>query len=224
MGKRLKLVNGGQSVPGYLAKPLSAAAHGVIVVQEWWGLVPHIERVADRFADEGFVALAPDLYRGQTADAPTDANKLMMGLRVEDAARDIESAITHLMHWPSLGSRKVGIVGFCMGGALSLFCACRLDKIGACVVFYGSHPNIRPDIVSLQAPVLGIYAGRDQYVTPDSVATLDHALTVAGKRHEFHIYPDARHAFFNEDNAAAYDATAAGDAWSKTLSFLRSEL
>ncbi len=111
-----------------------------------------------------------------------------------------------------------------MGGALSLFAASKNPEVGACVVFYGIHPSIKPDLPSLAAPVLGIFGARDPMVTPEAVAALDRKLTELGKPHAFHVYPDAAHAFFNEDRADAYDAAAARDAWQKTLAFLRSEL
>jgi carboxymethylenebutenolidase len=107
---------------------------------------------------------------------------------------------------------------------LSLFAACRTPEVGACAVFYGGHPNVTPDLASLQAPVLGIFAGKDSFVTPESVAALDHQLIRLGKRHEFHVYPDADHAFFNDERAEVYDAVAAADAWSKTIQFFRREL
>jgi carboxymethylenebutenolidase len=111
-----------------------------------------------------------------------------------------------------------------MGGALSLFAACRNPEVGACAVFYGGHPNVKPDLASLAAPVLGIFAGKDSFVTPESVRELDRQLTVLGKRHEFHVYPDADHAFFNDERSDVHDAGAAADAWSKTIAFFRREL
>jgi carboxymethylenebutenolidase len=111
-----------------------------------------------------------------------------------------------------------------MGGALSLFAASKNPEVGACVVFYGGHPHVKPDLAALQAPVLGFYAGKDGFVTPQAVKALDADLTRLGKRHEFHTYPDADHAFFNDHRPEVYDAGAAADAWNRTLAFLRSEL
>jgi carboxymethylenebutenolidase len=196
----------------------------VIVIQEWWGLVPHIEQIADRFADAGFVALAPDLYHGESTKSPDQAGKMMMAMRVDQAERDLAGAIDHLAAQPEVSSRKVGTVGFCMGGAVSLFAASKNPEVGACVVFYGGHPNIKPDLAALQAPVLGFYAGKDGFVTPQAVTALDEELTRLGKRHEFHTYPAADHAFFNDHRPEVYDAAAAADAWAKTLAFFKSEL
>ena len=223
MGERITFKANGRTAPGYLARPKTSGP-GVIVIQEWWGLVPHIEDVADRFAAEGFCALAPDLYHGEKATSPDQAGKLMMSLRIDEAAKDLAGAIDHLLQQPGITGSKAGTVGFCMGGALSLFAASRNPEVGACVVFYGGHPNVKPDIPALQAPVLGIWAGNDGFVTPAVVDELDKQLTAAGKRHEFHTYPAAQHAFFNDTRPEVYDAAAAADAWTKTLAFVRKEL
>jgi carboxymethylenebutenolidase len=169
------------------------------------------------------VALAPDLYHGQTAKSPDQAGKMMMALRIDEAERDLAGAIDALAARPEIAPKKVGTIGFCMGGALSLYAASRNPEVAACVVFYGGHPNVKPDLPALNAPVLGIYGGKDNFVTPQVVADLDRELTRLGKRHEFHTYPNAPHAFFNDDREV-YDASAAADAWVKTLAFFRREL
>ena len=223
MGERVNFKANGRTAPAYLARPTHPGP-GVVVIQEWWGLVPHIEQVADRFAAEGIVALAPDLYHGRTAKSPDEAGKMMMSLRVDEAAADLSGAITFLKAQPEVSGSAVGTLGFCMGGALSLFAASRNPEVGACVVFYGIHPNIKPDLAALRAPVLGIYAGRDTVTPPAAVAELDRQLTAHGKRHEFHTYPDADHAFFNDHRPEVHDPAAAADAWARTLAFLRREL
>jgi carboxymethylenebutenolidase len=224
MGDRVTFKSNGKATDGYLARPAGGSGAGVIVIQEYWGLVPQIEKTADRFAAEGFVALAPDLYHGKTTKSPDEAGKLMMALRIDEAERDLAGAIDYLAILPEVSPKRVGTVGFCMGGALSLFAASKNPEVGACVVFYGGHPNVKPDLPALKAPVLGIYAGRDNFVTPQVVGELDAELTRLGKRHEFHTYPDATHAFFNEVRPEVYDAAASADAWTKTLTFLRREL
>ena len=140
MGERIAFKNNGGTTPAYLARP-GRPGPGIIVIQEWWGLVPHIEHIADRFAAEGFVALAPDLYHGQRAESPDEAGKLMMALGIEDAARDLAGAIDHLAAQPEAIGKKVGTIGFCMGGALSLFAASRNSEVGACVVFMAAIPT-----------------------------------------------------------------------------------
>jgi carboxymethylenebutenolidase len=223
MGERVGFASNGQKASGYLARP-AAPGPGVVVIQEWWGLVPHIQDVAERFAREGFVALAPDLYHGRTTKSPDEAGKMMMSLKIDEAARDIDGAIAYLAALPDAVPQRVGIIGFCMGGALSLYSASRNPRVGVCVVFYGIHPNVKPDLEALSAPVLGIYAGRDTFTPPAAVAELDRKLTGLGKRHEFHNYPDADHAFFNDTRPQVYNATAAADAWEKTIAFMRGEL
>jgi carboxymethylenebutenolidase len=223
MGERIRFTANGTTTPGYLARP-QGRGPGVIVIQEWWGLVPHIEQIADRFADAGFVALAPDLYHGESTKSPDQAGKMMMAMRVDQAERDLAGAIDHLVAQPEVSSKKVGTVGFCMGGALSLFAASKNPEVGACVVFYGGHPHVKPDLAALQAPVLGFFAGKDSFVTPQAVKALDAELTRLGKRHEFHTYPEADHAFFNDHRPEVYDAAAAADAWGKLLAFFKREL
>ena len=221
MGERVNFSSNGGTTSGYLARP-PRPGPGVVVIQEWWGLLPHIEQVADRFAAAGFAALAPDLYHGKTTRSPDEAGKLMMSLRIEEAARDLAGAIAYLKS--QAAGDKVGMIGFCMGGALSLFAACRSRDVGACAVFYGVHPNVKPDLTSLQAPVLGVFGGQDPVTPPAAVAELARQLSDAGKRHEFHTYPNAQHAFFNDHRPDVYDAQAAADAWAKTLAFFRREL
>src|SRR6185436_7163276 len=205
MGEKVSFKSNGAQAAGYLAKPAKPGP-GVVVIQEWWGLVPHIEQVADRFAAEGFVALAPDLYHGKSTKSPDEAGKLMMSMRMEEAARDLAGAIAYLKSHASSKGGKVGTVGFCMGGALSLYAASSNADVGACVIFYGGHPNVKPDLASLKAPVLGIYAGKDGFVSPSVVGELDKQLTALGKRHEFHTYPNAQHAFFNDTRPEVHDS------------------
>lgn len=224
MGDRVTFTANAHDTPGYLAKPASGSGPGVIVIQEWWGLVPHIQDVADRFAAEGFVALAPDLYHGEKASGPDQAGKMMMALNIDRAEQDLRGAIQFLRQQQGVSGSKVGTVGFCMGGALSLFAASKHPDVGACVVFYGGHPNVNPDLPALQAPVLGIWAGQDGFVTPQVVAELDRRLTELGKRHEFMTYPTAQHAFFNDTRPEVHDKVASADAWQKTVSFFRREL
>src|SRR5690242_4032313 len=169
MGEMVEFPFAGGNTGGYLATPKEGSGPSVIVIQEWWGLVSHIKDVCDRFADEGFVALAPDLYHGETTKSPDEAGKMMMALRIDQAETDLRGAVNYLLELDSISGNKVGTVGFCMGGALSLYAATKNPQVGACVIFYGGHPNVKPDLPNLNAPVLGIYAGKDGFVTPDSV-------------------------------------------------------
>src|SRR5207237_5583513 len=208
----------------YLSVPESGRGPGVVVIQEWWGLVPHIKHVADRFAAEGFVALAPDLYHGRATTSPDEAGKLMMALDIAQTEKDLRGAINYLLAHRSVTSARVGTVGFCMGGALSLYAATKNEQVGACVVFYGGHPKVKYDLENLRAPVLGLYAGRDTSVTPDAVRQLEAKLKDLGKSVEMHIYPDTKHAFFNDARPEVYNKEAAADAWQRTVEFFRTHL
>src|SRR5690349_22979272 len=196
MGELVEYRANGRTDNGYLAIPENGSGPGVIVIQEWWGLVDHIKDVCKRFAGEGFVALAPDLYHGKTTKSPDEAGKLMMSMRIDEAEKDISGAIEYLQNHEATNGGKVGVVGFCMGGALSLYAATKNENVGACVVFYGGHPNVKPDLANLKSPVLGIYGERDRSVSPSVVHELERKLKELGKSFEYHIYPGADHAFF----------------------------
>lgn len=223
-GQNVEFSSNGGTTKGYLAIPEKGSGPGVVVIQEWWGLVDHIKEVCDRFAAEGYVALAPDLYHGKTAKSPDEAGKLMMALNIAQTEKDLRGAVDYLLNHEATTSKKVGVVGFCMGGVLALYAASKNRDIGACVDLYGIHPNVKPDLPNLQAPVLGIYAEKDAYVTPESVRVLEKKLKELGKSVEVHIYPDVDHAFFNDQRPEVYDDKAARDAWQRTIQFLASHL
>lgn len=224
MGEMVTLSSNGVAVSGYLAQPQSLKGPGVVIIQEWWGLVAHIKDVADRFANAGFLALAPDLYHGKIAKSPNEAEKLMMAMNIENAEKDLATTISYLNEHPDNSTRKTGVVGFCMGGALSLYAACKNPEVSACVVFYGGHPSVKPEIESLSCPVLGIYAAKDRSITPEAVRGLEQKMKNLGKSFEPHIYPDTQHAFFNDERADGYNRAAAEDAWIRTLEFFRKHL
>ena len=224
MGEMVQFPFAGGTTGGYLAEPKNGSGSGVVVIQEWWGLVDHIKDVCDRFATEGFVALAPDLYHGKTTKSPDEAGKLMMAMRIDEAERDLSAAAEYLSTHDAVTSERVGVVGFCMGGALSLYTATKNPHIGACVVFYGGHPNVKPDLPNLHAPVLGLYAERDGFVTPALVRELEQKIKDLGKQIEVVMYNDADHAFFNDTRPEVYNAEAATDAWQRTIEFLRKHL
>ena len=224
MGQMVEFKSNGGTCTGYLAVPESGSGAGVIVLQEWWGLVDHIKEVADRFAAEGYVALAPDLYHGESTTSPDDAGKLMMALNIGETEKDLKGAVDHLLSLDECTSSKVGTVGFCMGGQLSLFAGCASPgKIGACVMYYGIHPDVHPDLAALEAPFLGFFAKQDGFVTPDVANQLDAALKAAGKHSEIHIY-DADHAFFNDTRSDVYNEAHAQDTWKRTLELYAANL
>ena len=184
----------------------------------------HIKDVCDRFAAEGFVALAPDLYHGKSTKSPDEAGKLMMALEIDRAEKDLRGAIQYLLEHEATKGSKVGTIGFCMGGALSLYAASKNPQVGACVVFYGNHPKVKPDLPNLQAPVLGLYAERDRSIPPEVVHQLESQLKQLGKRVEIIIYPGTDHAFFNDQRPEVYNANAAEDAWRRVIEFFRKHL
>jgi carboxymethylenebutenolidase len=221
-GRKVQFPSNGTTTAGYLATPASGKGPGVLVIQEWWGLVKHIENVCDRFAAEGFSALAPDLYHGKVATEPDGADKLFMALNIAQAEKDLTGAATHLAGHSS--TAKLGAVGFCMGGQLALFAGCTNPNIGAVVDFYGIHPNVKPDYSRLSGPVLGLFAERDGFVTPQVAREVESAIKKAGKSVEIHIYPGVDHAFFNDERPDAYNKAAADDAWRRTLAHFRAHL
>ena len=223
-GQMIEFQSNGGTAEGYLSLPESGRGPGVVVIQEWWGLVPHIKDVADRFAAEGFVALAPDLYHGDVARSPDEAGKMMMALNIAQTEKDLRGAVEYLLSHEATGGDSVGTVGFCMGGVLSLYAASKNERVGACVVFYGIHPKVEPDFENLSAPVLGLYAEKDSMVTPEVVRALEEKVRGHGKSIETHTYPGADHAFFNDTRPEVYDAEAAADAWRRTIEFLRKHL
>ncbi len=212
------------TTPGYLAQPDDAAQHpAIVVIQEWWGLVPHIKDVAERFAREGFIALAPDLYHGQAAAEPDEARKLAMGLDRARAVQEIAAAAKYLIALNQVAPKKIGAVGWCMGGGLSLSTAAESADIGAAIAFYG-RPLDAADTAKLRAPVLGLYAEKDQGIPPEAARAFEAELQKAGVPHEVHIYPGAEHAFFNDSRPHIYKADAAQDAWKKSLNWFRQYL
>jgi len=223
-GEMIEFKSNGGTTEGYLSAPESGTGPGVIVLPEWWGLVPHIKEVANRFAAEGFVALAPDLYHGESAKSPDEAGKLMMALDIDQTEKDLRGAVNYLLGHEAVTSDKVGTVGFCMGGVLALYAATKNAQVGACVIFYGIHPNVQPDLANLQAPVLGLYAEKDSSVPPSAVRELESKLQSLGKSVEMHIYTDTDHAFFNDTRPEIYDPAAAADAWRRTIDFFRQHL
>ena len=164
------------------------------------------------------------MYHGETATSPDDAGKLMMALNIEQTERDLRGAVDYLLAQDAVSGDRVGTVGFCMGGQLSLFAACANPKVGACVDFYGIHPNVTPDLANLQAPVLGFFAEKDGFVTPEVARKLEADLKTAGKQVEITIFEGADHAFFNDTRAEVYHAEYAAECWTRMLAFHRRHL
>jgi carboxymethylenebutenolidase len=225
MGQIVDFPSNGGTASGYLATPEGGRGIPVVVIQEWWGLVPHIKDVADRFATEGFVALVPDLFHGQTTTEPDEAGKLMMSMNLDQAARDMSGAVDKVAE--EAGTERVGVVGFCMGGGLALMLATqRPDKVKAVSPWYGliPWPNAEPDYSQLDAAVLGHYAGKDGYFSPEMVAQLEQKLRDLGKEANLHVVPDTEHAFFNDTRPEVHDPEASAACWRETLDFFSDKL
>ena len=216
--------NGGTAA-GYLALPPSGHGPGLLVLQEWWGLVDHIKQLADRFAAAGFVALAPDLYRGESTTAPDEARRLMMELDLPATAAALRGGAEYLRAHPAVLPNKVGAIGFCMGGQLALYAAtAHPDVIDAVVDFYGIfNPRVPVDITALRAPVQAHFGEHDASIPQARVDELMTAVAATGVPAETYVY-DAGHAFFNDTRPAIYQPEAAALAWDRTLTFLRRTL
>lgn len=226
MGENVTFGSNGGTAHGYLARPESGSGPGVVVVQEWWGLVPHIEKVCDRFAAEGFIALAPDLYHGTKTTEPDDAMRLMMGLAMDAAARDIGGAARYLRTQNVTGD-GLAAVGFCMGGSLALWSATVAPEITTTVGFYPAIPWERMN------PTWSAYSGKAAVIHCDEdeggsgapgIQRAKQAIEAAGGTVEVFDYPGTGHAFFNDTRPEVYNADAAQRAWQRTIDFLRSRL
>lgn len=223
MGHMIEFPANGHSASGYLATPPSSGP-GVLVIQEWWGLVDHIKGVCDRLASEGFAALAADFYHGTATKSPDEAGKLFMALNIAKAGADLRGAADALLGRPEVTSKRVGVVGFCMGGQLAMYAGAEFpDRIAAAVNFYGIHPNVRVDPAKLKVPLLAHFAKRDNSVKEADARALVDRILAAGGSVEAHYY-DADHAFFNDSRPTVYDKQSANTAWDRTLAFLRAHV
>jgi carboxymethylenebutenolidase len=220
MGKRVEFPSNAHTCQGYFA----GKGPAVVVIQEYWGLVPHIQDVVDRFAKEGFAAIAPDLYHGKTAKSPDEAGRMLMELDADRAEREIAGAGEWLLKQPECTSKTYAVVGFCMGGALAQYTATKEAKVGAAVSFYGGFKKVPMDWNNLRAPLLLIYGENDKGVPPEQGRQLEQQLKKIGKNVEVVIYPDASHAFFNDTRKEVHRPDAAADAWRRTVDLFRTAL
>jgi carboxymethylenebutenolidase len=216
----------GTKAQGYLAAA-GEWTPGVIVIQEWWGLVPQIEATCDRFAAAGLTALAPDLYEGRKVPVsePSEAAQQMMGLKVAVAAADLSGAVDELV--ARTGRPQVGVTGYCMGGGLALMVgASRPDAVAVVVPCYGVHPwqEGRPDYAAMTAAVQIHCAALDESFPPSAAESLAETLRALGREVEVHVYAGANHAFANEDRPEVYDAAAATLMFDRSVAFLTAHL
>jgi carboxymethylenebutenolidase len=225
MGERVEFASNEHTCKGYLALPESGKGPAVVIIQEWWGLVQHIQDLVDRFAAAGFVAIAPDLYHGKTTTSPDDATKMLMELDADRAVAEIAGAGKYLIQRPECASAKYGVVGFCMGGALAQYAATEDHaNVGAAVSFYGGFKQVVPQWTNLEAPLLLIYGENDKGVPPEHGRQLEAHLEKLGKNAELLIYPNANHAFFNDTRPEVHNPEAAADAGRRTIEFFRRHL
>ncbi len=227
MGEIVSYRSNGGTSEGYLALPDKPNGSGVVVIQEWWGLVGHITDLADRFAAEGYVTLAPDLYHGVKTSEPDEAGKLMMGLAMDRAAKDIAGAAAYLAGRDEVSAGKVGTVGFCMGGSLALWSATLSDHITAAVGFYPPVPweRMSPEWSNYSGKSAQIHASEhDGTSAAPGIQQAKAAIEAAGGDVSLFDYPGTDHAFFNNDRPEVHAPEASELAWNRTLEFLRSHL
>ncbi|MEI6406060.1 MAG: dienelactone hydrolase family protein [Actinomycetes bacterium] len=227
MGQSITFPSNGDSCTGYLSLPAGGSGPALIVIQEWWGLVGHIKDVVDRFAQAGFVALAPDLYHGEIAEEPDVAKKLLMEMQMKKAAHDIAGAANYLVSRSDVSATAVGAIGFCMGGSLALWSATFCDAIGAAVGFYpgGSWERMAPVWSGYAGKVAQIHcAHSDGTSAAPGIQEAVTSIIGAGGQVQTFDYPNTAHAFFNDDRPEVFDAPAAALAWERTVEFFKNSL
>jgi carboxymethylenebutenolidase len=204
--------SGSETVSGYLALPESGGKHpAIIVIHEWWGLNDWVKQQAEKYAAEGYAALAVDLYRGQTGTTADEAHVLMRGLPDDRGLRDLEAAFAYLASRTDVDAKRIGAIGWCMGGGWSIKLAEDQPKLAAFVVNYGSLPTDSAIIVKIQAPMLGNFGADDKGIPPESVHAFETAMKTAGKNADIKIYEGAGHAFQNPNNKSGYRPEATAD-------------
>ena len=222
-GRMIEFEANGATAPGYLATPAAGTGPGVMVLHAWWGLTEPFRQTCDRLAEAGFVALAPDLYRGKTTASVEEADKLAGALNQEEerVLGDIAGAARYLRHLAAPGA--LGVIGFSLGGAYAFDLSVRMaEEVGAVVVFYATYTG--PNYSAARASYLCHFAERDPFEPPESVVELEQALRDAGRQATFYTYPGTTHWFFEANRSDAYDAAAAARAWERTITFLDAEL
>jgi carboxymethylenebutenolidase len=217
--------SGDETVNGYLALPEDGGKHpAIIVIHEWWGLNDWVKEQAQKFAGQGYVALAVDLYRGKTGTTPDEAHVLMRGLPDDRGLRDLEAAFAYLASRTDVDAKKIGSIGWCMGGGWSIKLAEDQPKLAAFVVNYGPLPTDPTIIAKIQAPMLGNFGGDDKGIPPEAVRTFEGAMKSAGKSADIKIYDGAGHAFENPNNKDGYRPEATADAGKRVEAFFAKNL
>jgi carboxymethylenebutenolidase len=223
--KTVSYKSGDETVQGFLYTPSGNGPFpALIVIHEWWGLNDWVKDEASKLADQGYVTLAIDLYRGKVATTPEVAHEIMRGVPEDRAKRDLDSAFTYLASQPNVKKDRVGAIGWCMGGGYSLDVALQQPTLAADVINYGHLATDTDRLKKINAPILGLFGAQDHGITPDDVHKFQASLQQLGKKVEIKIYDDAGHAFENPNNKDGYRPADAADAWKRTVEFLEANL
>jgi len=224
-GKAVSYKSGDETVQGFLYAPAGNGPFpALVVIHEWWGLNDWVKDQASKLADEGYVALAVDLYRGKVATTPEMAHEIMRGMPEDRAKRDLHAAVEFLKSQPNVKKDRIGSIGWCMGGGYALDLALEEPDLAATVINYGHLATDTDALKKINAPILGLFGAQDHGITPDDVHKFEQALQQLGKKVEIKIYDDAGHAFENPNNKDGYRADDAADAWQRTVAFLAGTL
>jgi carboxymethylenebutenolidase len=224
-GKSVSYKSGDETVSGMLYTPAGKGPFpAIIVIHEWWGLNDWVKEQASKLADQGYVALALDLYRGRVATSPDMAHELMRGVPEDRANHDLKAAFDYLASQANVKKDRIGSIGWCMGGGYSLDAALLEPTLAATVINYGHLATDSAELKKINAPILGNFGGQDRGITPDDVKKFQESMQKLGKKTDIKIYPDAGHAFENPNNKDGYRPDDAKDAWNRTVSFLDSTL
>jgi len=223
--KSVSYKSGDETVQAILYTPVGKGPFpAIIVIHEYWGLNDWVKEQASKLADQGYQALAIDLYRGKVATTPDMAHEIMRGVPEDRAKRDLHAAFEFLQAQPNVKKSRIGAIGWCMGGGYSLDVALREPALAADVINYGHLATDPSALEKINAPILGLFGGQDQGITPDDVHKFEVAMKKMGKKIDTKIYDDAGHAFENPNNKTGYRAGDAADAWKRTLDFLATNL
>jgi len=224
-GQPVSYKSGDETVQGILYTPSGKGSFpALIVIHEWWGLNDWVKEQASNLSDQGYVALAIDLYRGKVATTPEEAHEIMRGVPEDRAKRDLHAAFEFLASQPNVNKGRIGAIGWCMGGGYSLDVALQEPTLAADVINYGHLATDREALSKINAPILGLFGAQDRGITPDDVHKFAEMLGQLGKKPEIKIYDDAGHAFENPNNKNGYRAADAADAWHRTVAFLAANL
>ncbi len=223
--KTVSYKSGDETVQAVLYTPEGKGPFpALVVIHEWWGLNDWVKDQASKLADQGYAALAIDLYRGKVATTPEMAHEIMRGVPEDRAARDLHAAFEFLKSHPNVKPDRIGSIGWCMGGGYSLDLALTESTLAATVINYGHLATDPAALKRINAPILGLFGGQDHGITPDDVHKFEQSLKQLGKNVDITIYPDAGHAFQNPNNQDGYRPADAADAWTRTTQFLAGHL